>query len=492
MKRLLTRQSGTNESEKLINEVSDQCFMRLWNYPSPYRPQGKKSTLSDGKEICDHLVVFEDDILIISDKNGALTIENSEGGISDTSIEIGWKRYYKNNIQGGLKQLDGAKRWILNYPNDIYLDTKCQHKIPSTVSISSKTKFHSILILGGMEEICHQITQTPHLMIEPILFNDDHIDFSFGKSPFPKIGIFHDQNGDFVHVFTRTTFQFLLSELDTVADFISYLNEREKYLPKADISFLSEPMMVSAYMQSFNEGKHFIPATKKDWNELPYEAKNFFQSHEYQIKKIDNEENQLWDELLKHFIEIVENEEMEVPANSDQVNDFTKALKSMAILPRLQRRAFSKMVSEQYLKAKKEQEKGSSKLARLILSPDHSNDSAIVHIFRSSKNCSDNEYQKYRKYRRNELSLYAQAVFQDYPQITKFFGLSREMPLDDGCSYEIIYVERGNIDFSNDTELREIREKLTILKQNNVEFSEHTENEYPVDDYFSIEISSRK
>ena len=49
---------GTTDSERYLTALARRSFLSLWSYPNLYRDDG-------GKEICDLLVVFENDIMAI-------------------------------------------------------------------------------------------------------------------------------------------------------------------------------------------------------------------------------------------------------------------------------------------------------------------------------------------------------------------------------------------------------------------------------------------
>ena len=59
----LTRGEGTTLAEQYLRRLCDRTFLSLWSHAGIYRDQGPI-----GKEVCDLLVVFENHILIFSDK----------------------------------------------------------------------------------------------------------------------------------------------------------------------------------------------------------------------------------------------------------------------------------------------------------------------------------------------------------------------------------------------------------------------------------------
>ena len=61
------RADGVTNAERYLKRLCDKTFLSLWSYPSIYRDQGRAGK-GDGKELCDLLVVFDNDIIIFSDK----------------------------------------------------------------------------------------------------------------------------------------------------------------------------------------------------------------------------------------------------------------------------------------------------------------------------------------------------------------------------------------------------------------------------------------
>jgi hypothetical protein len=62
--------AGITQAERYLHDLCNQSFLSLWSYPGVFRDQGQRNG-GDGKEVCDLLVVFGDDIIIFSDKDCA-------------------------------------------------------------------------------------------------------------------------------------------------------------------------------------------------------------------------------------------------------------------------------------------------------------------------------------------------------------------------------------------------------------------------------------
>lgn len=74
----IERADGITESERYLKRLCDQTFLSLWSYSGIYSDEG---LIRNKQEVCDLLVLFENHIIIFSDKDcqfpnsGDLTID---------------------------------------------------------------------------------------------------------------------------------------------------------------------------------------------------------------------------------------------------------------------------------------------------------------------------------------------------------------------------------------------------------------------------------
>lgn len=90
---------GVTPSERYLNRLCEQTFLSLWSYPGIYRKQKVKAN-GHGKELCDMLVIFDDHVLIFSDKHCAFPVTGD--------LELDWKRWYKRAIRKSADQAWGS------------------------------------------------------------------------------------------------------------------------------------------------------------------------------------------------------------------------------------------------------------------------------------------------------------------------------------------------------------------------------------------------
>ena len=133
----------------------------------------------EGAELCDLLVVFENHILIFSDKDCDFPPGHDR--------DVAWSRWFKKAILKSAQQVGGAERWIRSFPERVYLDRKCRTRIPLPLP-----------------------TGDQHLRPE-----------SQGGHPFAIGNI--DPTRGFVHVFDEVSLGIVLSTLSTPEGAISCL-----------------------------------------------------------------------------------------------------------------------------------------------------------------------------------------------------------------------------------------------------------------------------
>ena len=242
------RADGVNESERYLKKLCEHSFLTLWSYSSLYRNQGHTNKGGDGKEFCDLLVVFENHIIIFSDKYCAF----KESG----DLEVDWSRWYRAAIKEGAKQVWGAERWIKEYPDRLFVDKLCIQPFPITLPDMASAKFHRIIVAHGASERCKRaLGGSGSLVIEIDNVGLTTQTMSKEKPPF-TIGHVDVSKG-FVHIFDDTTLDIVLNSLDTVSDFVAYLTEKEQCLCSKPYLHIAGEEQLAIYLMSMNgQNKH--------------------------------------------------------------------------------------------------------------------------------------------------------------------------------------------------------------------------------------------
>lgn len=228
---IVDKPTGHTDSERYLNSVCNDTFLSLWTYPSP--------TNTDGKELCDLLVVFRNSVIIFSDKDCNFQ--------DDGNIKIAWDRWYKKAIIKSANQLYGAEREIIRNPDKIFLDSKKQTPFPLDIPSKEEMRVYRVAVARGAKDACIKYNNGGSGSL--IMLNTDDV---VSVAPFT---IFHsDFKKGFVHVFDEITFDIILKTLDTITDFIDYLEKKEKFF--ADCEFLSycgEEDLLARYLTNLDE-----------------------------------------------------------------------------------------------------------------------------------------------------------------------------------------------------------------------------------------------
>lgn len=187
------RSSGISPSEKILADLCDRSFLSLWSYPNLYR--------RPGKELCDLMVVFGNDIVIFSDKSCAYP--------NSGDVALDWERWFRRSISKSADQIRRAEDWILKNPTRVFLDPQCTTPLPLALPTRDRIRIHRVCIALGASERNKIETGKTSLTVSALPQKD-----AFTVGPVERAR-------GWVHVFDKETTRILLSELSTTADFLA-------------------------------------------------------------------------------------------------------------------------------------------------------------------------------------------------------------------------------------------------------------------------------
>ena len=203
-----------NIGEDFVNQIAYNSFVKYWCYPSPKDEHGDK------KEICDLLVIFGDSVIIISVKN--------------YEFKDNYVRYFRSTLDKAVKQIYGAERKLFKSENEIYIKhpNKIEERFPKE---RIKNIYRVIVNLG-----------------EGVKFHP-----------------FNDSTKDdkYISIFDKAAFESILTELDTIPDFIEYIHKREAVFDRKNVTILpgkENDFHENTSTQFFEHGKaNFISENKQ-------------------------------------------------------------------------------------------------------------------------------------------------------------------------------------------------------------------------------------
>ncbi|MEM5504924.1 SEC-C domain-containing protein [Shewanella frigidimarina] len=334
--------NGYTKEEMFLNSLGDNSFLKFWSWPNLFRDQGGKG---DGKEICDLTVIFGNDILLFSDKKIDFN--------TTKEINVAWSRWARRAIGDSVKQIKGARRWLSEYPERVFLDTKCEHKLPIKIPSKDNTTSHNIVVCHGIEEILSSYNTESSFIFNNSIVGDAHWDKNKCR-PFQIGQIFE---GDFVHVFNESTIELVLKEFDTTKDFISYISQREILLSsKKSIKISCESDIIQLFYENFNDELGDRSIWSKEFEDTENiiidkggVAKLFFNTS-FIEKKQEDKISYFWDDLIGSFSFHILNNSTE-HKSWEHPSEIEPSIRYMAETGRFERRILATSFIEFYEKA---------------------------------------------------------------------------------------------------------------------------------------------
>lgn len=299
---------GLNESEKRLVNLGKKVFLELWSYPNAYYKKGK--------ELADLLVVCDNHILIFSDKKIKFD--------TDIDVSIAWKRWHNKAILKSIQQLRKAEQKIKNFPDNIFIDPQCTQKLQVPLPCPKDMKIHLICVANGASEACKKqfgtgctgsllfTTDLEQMQNEnqQLLIKSEYSDMNLSNSSVDTNFYItdYDKTKTFVHVFDDYSFPFVLNELDTITDFVCYLEEKEQFIRKANgVQYTGEEDLLYHYIWNYDEKrqhhtfvnvsdknltKTFFTFWEEDWSKLRCNS-------QYLMKQEADKISYVWDNLIQ-------------------------------------------------------------------------------------------------------------------------------------------------------------------------------------------------
>jgi hypothetical protein len=291
----VVKQEGVTRAERYLQRLCERTFLSLWSYPGMYRDQGQTAKSKEGKEVCDLLVVFENHVIIFSDKD----CKFPDSG----NLTLDWSRWYRKTVLKSAEQVWGAERWIRNYPGRLYLDRACTRPFPIELPEPATAKFHRVVVAHDASNRCRELLGgSGSLMIAPGITGSMHHE---GDEIYPfQIGQIDPSRG-YVHVFDDTSLDVVMRTLDTITDFVNYLTRKESFIQSGRLSFAAgEDDLLAFYLEHLNEqGEHdFVLPANINAVAIDEGLWEEFAVHPQRLAQIQADEvSYAWDDLIEKF-----------------------------------------------------------------------------------------------------------------------------------------------------------------------------------------------
>jgi len=452
------RADGATGAERYLKRLCERSFLSLWSYPRVFRDQGLSSG-SAPKEVCDLLAVFEDHIIIFSDKD----TEFPNSG----DLQRDWARWFRRAVLKSAKQIWGAERWIRTHPDRLFLDPACTQPFPLDLPDLATAKVHRIMVAHGASARCRQeLGGTGTLMIAPSLIGEEH----FSAVPPFTIGQIDPARG-FVHVLDDTSLDVLLTTLDTISDFTAYLTKKEAFILSGRlVGAAGEDDLLGYYAKYLNEqGEHdfVIPEHMKGVaiDEGFWEA--FAKSPDRARQVAANKVSYAWDELIETFNYHALTNTQYHTLHAD-IKSHERIMRFMAREPRTRRRMLAKKILDLIGKTP-----SSMKAVRCIF-PSRPGDPCYVFLLLPEH--PSVPYEEYRGVRARLLEAYCKVVRLKYPHVQDVVGIATEAGHEAARSEDAVYFDARTWTQEDEEEASGLQRDLGLLKA--VHTFTGTEKEY--------------
>ena len=463
----IVRADGVTIAERYLKRLCDRSFLSMWSYPGVYRDQGQTKKGTDGKEVCDLLVVFREHLIIFSDKD----CEFPNTG----KVELDWSRWYRRAVRNSADQVYGAERWILSHPERLFIDRACTIPFPIDLPDPSVAKVHRVVVAHAASRRCAQeFGGSGSLMIAPTIIGDKHCaPLKEGGAPF-MIGQVNPAKG-YVHVFDDTTLNVVMSTLDTITDFVEYLTKKEQFITSGRLLWASgEDDLLAYYLRDIDENEEYNFITQPNVKGVVVEEglwESFSKSPERQAQIEANEVSYAWDALIEAFSHHAFAGTSYYQSHPG-LNNHERSLRLLAREPRTRRRMLARALLEIMEKTPK-----SIRATRTILPSDIGDPHYVFLLLPEPKGIP---YEKYREVRGQLLSNYCMITKLDFPDAQEIIGIATESARGEYGSEDVAYLDAKSWTPEEQQEAKQIKSemvKLGLLVERKM-FSS-VENDYP-------------
>jgi hypothetical protein len=463
----IERADGITESERYLKKLCDWTFLSLWSYSGVYSDKGLTQN-QQGKEVCDLLVIFENHVIIFSDKD--CQFPNSG------NLSVDWNRWFKKSIQQSAQQLWGAERWIKEYPNRLFLNNRCTQKFPLYIPDLTTAKFHLIAIAhGSYARCCQEFGGTGRLRIKTFIEGSSHNIETISDSPFCIGDI--DPNKTFVHVLDDVSLDLVMNTLDTVSDFVAYLTKKEElFRSECNILAASELELLAHYHNSISddgEREFVIPINLNGQRAEVILEKGCWEKFQHSPgRKVKLEEDIIsysWDRLIERISYYSLQEKLYFSSDLTIAEQET-ILRFLAQENRFHRRILAKTLCDLVCSAPTDET-----ITVRYIRPLSSR--GVCYVFMVFPHPDWMTYEEYRQMRRNELDLRCETAKLHFPNARHILGIATESIIlgNEGRSEDISHRDVTEWTSEDAMIAKEIQGKIKLSKDLKVFQSHHEE-----------------
>lgn len=395
------KSEGLTESEAILARLCERSFLKLWTYPNLFK--------QPGKELIDLMVVFRNDVLLFSDKSCAYP------DTGDATLD--WRRWFSRAIAKSAHQVRQAERWLRTQPGEAFLDAAAKEKLPIALPPPAAMTVHRICVATGAADRCRRETGQPMLGID--------LTIADAEAPL-RIGTVTEAGG-FLHVFDSHGLELVLTELDTVSDFVAYLEAKAALT--AGGRFKGPPTEADLLAYYLHHGRTF-PAAAEDFVLEP----NLWPQVATQPAFVEgnrlNRVHRTWDRLIEYVTGQFLAEQLEF-GNGLTMGDYERLVRIMAGESRFYRRLLSQWIEQRAERV------GDGWIGSMLPSehPD------ILYVLLIGPGAPRDDYAAYRADRSRQLVLRCYAAKTARPVARFIVGIGLDGAAQRGSSEDLVYLD---------------------------------------------------
>ena len=304
-------------------------------------------------------------------------------------------------------------------------------------------------------------------MLRSDVIGDHHSHIPF------TIGWVGDPSQGYVHVFDDATLDIVMRTLDTITDFVWYLESKERLFAGSEtVSAAGEEELLAYYLGHLNSAKRHDFVFPKGYDAIALTEghwEGFLASPERAAQVDADKISYFWDGLIEKFSHhAMQGTQYEaVPAG---IGEQERIFRFMAKEPRTRRRMLSRYLLDRVASTPPDH-----RAVRVIL-PSSSGDP--YYVFLALPHYSSVPEREYRTARRQFLSDYCMVTKLEHRDAEHIVGIATEAGLDGSPhSEDALYYDAREWTDAEEREARAVQDELGLLK--NVKMFRGTEHDYP-------------
>ena len=365
------------------------------------------------------------------------------------------------------------------YPKQIFLDRKCTIPFPISLPEPAKGKIHRIVVAHGAAERCKaELGGSGSLMLFPGITAGEHTKARIdGGRPFALGQI--DRSKGYVHILDDTSLGIILDKLDTITDFVEYLQKKERVILSGQLAGAAgEEELLAYYLKNLTEADEhdFIIPTEQHLFLDEGLWEDFVSSPQAKAQEKADKISYALDSIINTFIKNIQANTLYYTSHPNEgLAHYDKLLGVLAREPRFHRRVFSNALAGFLSRPVPTSQTATIR----TIKPTNPGDPYYVFVaVEQPPFVNDDEYRKFRSF---ALETYCKVTKERFPDAQDIIGYATEPGLlNEGRSDDLLYFDAREWFPKDEADWAEIKRRLNVASSEALsEFYVH-EDEYPV------------